>query len=588
LAQLRISSLLLALVSCTGTLVGSNDEGNLPGDDEPITESGMRLQIDEPVRGAMIPAAMGPTVHVAGRVLNPRETDVLTIDGQEVAIGAEGAFATDLTADVGLNILVAELRGVTDVQARAQRSFLFGDFASPDDLVRSAVALRINREGFDDGDGEQDDLSSLVEESLAARNLIGTLPTAYQFDAAVVGTVNVALLERTAGRPLVDLVPQNGGVSARVTLQNVRIRHEISFGCLFTTCSATGTATADAVVVTGVIDMALEGKAITASTRDATIDLVNFRNEEDGTIASLAQSVLELFVPDLERRIEELLQPAVAQAARADFALAVSALRVPTSIDLAPLDAQLEVTQEFDALDFAASGAIVGLGVRMRAAFAEGDLGLAAPGWFKWGGTVGDYRLEPAFAASSSVDLANQLLFATWGQGALVYDVPAGQVEFGTGSIGEVHVSSTVPPVVVPAVEGGFLRAAVGDVLLDTTIDGEPLKIMCSIVGRVVLSVDLDRNVLTIELAEAPVIYAEMLEGPEDLPGGFFSSLVEELGPESLSRMVGSIPIPLPVLPLDAVAESLRGKVLSLAPPAEVVGNEPAGRVTLYGRFVAR
>src|SRR5688572_23489912 len=164
-----------------------------------------------------------------------------------------------------MNVIVAELTGAAEVQARAQRSFLYGDFASPDELVPSAVALRINREGFDDTDAEHDDLASLVEESLAARNLIDTLPGTYDFDAAVVGNVHVVLLERSAGRPKVDLVPQNGGVHARVTLENVRIRHEISFSCLFTTCYAYGTAYADAVVVTADIDMALSGGAVNAT-----------------------------------------------------------------------------------------------------------------------------------------------------------------------------------------------------------------------------------------------------------------------------------------------------------------------------------
>ena len=83
------------------------------------------------------------------------------------------------------------------------------------------------------------------------------------------------------------------------------------------------------------------------------------------------------------------------------------------------------------------------------------------------------------------------------------------------------------------------------------------------------------------------LLVAEMLEGPSDLPGTFFSSVVEELGPQHVRDIIQSLPIALPTLPLDGVAPSLAGHVLKLAAPAEVVTGEPPSRLTLYGRFVA-
>jgi hypothetical protein len=133
-----------------------------------------------------------------------------------------------------------------------------------------------------------------------------------------------------------------------------------------------------------------------------------------------------------------------------------------------------------------------------------------------------------------------------------------------------------------------MLRVVAGDVQLDTTLDGQPLEMMATIVGHAVLSVDADQNTAHLTLAGDPAIYAEMIEGPSDVPGTFFSSTLEELGPQAVASLVGSVPLPLPVLPLDAVAGSLQGRQLRLAPPAEVVTGEPHARVTLYGRFSAQ
>jgi hypothetical protein len=41
-------------------------------------------------------------------------------------------------------------------------------------------------------------------------------------------------------------------------------------------------------------------------------------------------------------------------------------------------------------------------------------------------------------------------------------------------------------------------------------------------------------------------------------------------------------------MPLDGVADSMRGKVLKLAPPAEVANEILSARITLYGRFLAQ
>lgn len=591
MSRIGCTWVLLVTTACTGAISGGAGEGadddsidgwggNLPDSDDPVTPTAQKLTIEVPARGAMIPASSAGNVEVAGQILDYRPDEALTINDQKVEIGADGRFSAALPARMGANVIVATLTGVPG--ARAQRTFLYGEFGSIDDFVPAAAALRINEEGFSDSDGELDDISSVVSAALAERDPIKMLPASYSFNMAVVGTVNVSLLERTSGPAKVVLTPRNGGVHAVVRLPNVRIRHRLTFNCAITTCNTTGTVTADSIEVAVELDAALRDNTIEASSHDGTIDIVNFKNQQDGTLASLAQDVVEFFVPDLERRIENVLQPGVNAATSADFAVALDGLAVPANIDLRPaLDFQLELSQEFDTLSFANSGALMGLAVRARPEFDASDPGAGAPGWLAQGGAVGDYRLDPPFGVSSALDLVNQLLFAVWGQGALALRLPL-------GDLGDTGVTVLAPPVLIPERDREGLVLFAGDILLDTTYNGEPIQLAVTVVTRAQLVADAGESRARVELIDKPVLYAEMVDGPDAFTGLVLTTLIENTGPKMVGEIVGAIQVPLPALPLDAIADSLAGKQLRIAPPAEFVTGEPPARVTLYGRFAAQ
>lgn len=593
--RIRFVCVFLLATGCTGTITGSGDgdgdggdddgiggdwDGNLPDGDDPVTPTSQKLVIESPARGAMIASRDAATVVVSGRVLEHDPSEELSINGQAVDIASDGTFTHELTPRSGPNIIAATLSGAPG--ARAQRSFLYGEFASLDQRVASAAALRINREGFADEDTEIDDISAIVSAAVAERDVIKLLPTSYSFDAPVVGKVNATLTERSSGAARVVLTPRAGGVHAVVRVPNVRVRHKLSFSCAITTCTTTGTATADSVTVALDLDVSLADGTIDAATRDGTIDLVNFKNDQDGTVASAAQAVVEYFVSDLEERIERVLQPGIAAATGADFTVAVDGLSVPAAIDLRPaLDVNLELTQELDTLDFADSGALFGLGLRASAAFDAGDPGAGAPGWLVQGGAVGDYRVAPPFGVSTAMDLVNQLLFAVWGQGAFGVTLPLGQ-------LGDAAVSLAAPPVFLPEPDGESMLVVAGDIVLDTTYQGEPVQLVIAVVTHARLVADAADSRARIELTDEPVLYAEMTEGPGAITGFVLTTLVEELGPQLVADLLGAVQVPLPSLPLDAVADSLAGTQLRIAPPAEFVTGEPPARITLYGRFEAQ
>ncbi len=585
---------LFVATACTGTITGpggggsgGDDDGiggdwggNLPDDDDPVTPTSQKLVIETPARGAMIAAADASTVRVAGRVLEHEPDEELTINGEAVDIAGDGSFTHELTPRAGANIVAATLTGSPG--ARAQRSFLYGTFAGMDQMVRAAAALRVNQDGFSDGDPDIDDLSALVSAAVAQRDVIKLLPRTYDFDAPVVGNVDVTLEERTSGATQVVLTPRAGGVHAVARVPNVRVRHRLVFDCAITTCNETGTATADAIEVGIDLDVSLFEGTVSAASKNATVNIVNFRNDQDGAVASAAQAVVEYFVDDLEGKIEAMLEPGIASATSTDFSVAVGGLSVPASIDLRPaLDLDLELAQELDTLDFTATGALLGIGLRATAQFDAGDPGASAPGWLVQGGAVGDYRLDPPFGVSTAMDLVNQLLFAVWGQGAFQLAMPVPQ-------LGETSVTLAAPPVFMPEPDGQSMLVVAGDIVLDSTFNGDPIQLVVAVVTRARLVADAASSRARIELIDEPVLYAEMTEGPNALTGLLLTTLVEEAGPALVGELLGAVAVPLPALPLDPVADSLAGKVLRIAPPAEFVTGEPPARVTLYGRLEAQ
>lgn len=557
---------------------GGEGGGNLPDNDDPLGSSEGAVTFTSPERGAFIASAGATTVTVSGTA--PTD-DELTINGDTVAVDETGHFSIQLTPKPGFNVIDWELDSRPKVQG--QRAFLFGEFAGADVFANAAVGLRINRDGMDDDDGEIDDMSAIAEAALADRNLMNQIPARYDAPAGI----DAELTERSAGDPRVALSPRAGGIGARIELPNVRIRFRLSKGCAITTCHLTGTVTADAIVVTTNANLSLDGEELRAQSANANIDIVNLRHDTDGAAGAVFDGALDLFFPDLESRIEDALRPAVSNALSQDLGVALGSLGLPSTLELPQLGATYTLATRFDGVDFAEDGGHITAGAKVSAEFEATDPGAAAPGWFKVGmGSGGGFRVDPAFGVGASVDLVNQVLHATWGQGALRFEVPAGTINFAGPEIGAIHATFTAPPVIIPNANGE-LSLAVGDVMLETTIDGTPSLIALSVKSAVHLTIADDAASAQIELVGKPSLYAELVNGPEGLVGTLLTTFIESSAPTLIADKVGSIPVPLPTIPLDALGGGLAGRSLKIVAPAEVVTGEPAERVTLYGRLVA-
>lgn len=553
----------------------------VPEDQLPAVPVDSTLEITTPERGAFIASAPGKTVQVAGKVSDAQGRELI-INGSPVAYAADGSFSVTLTPEVGTNVIVANLG---DDGASAQRSFVYGRFVSPSTSVPAAVALRVNASGFADGNSDIDDLSTIATASLAARNVMSLFPSSFSVSAPVVGTLRVSLPTRSAGRPTVRLAPRSGGISGAVSLPSVYVRFDVAFNCLFTTCHVTGNVTSSRADLSLPVNVSVASQAVAVAPGTVGLSLVGFDYDIDGSLGSLAESVINFFIPDVRQRLEGFLRQQIAAAIPADVGLTLSKFSVPTTFTLAsPLSGRVNFSQGFDTASFSSTGGTVAAAVRSSATFVTGDPGMSAPGWLSTGSSVGSYRTTSPFGVSIANDFLNQMMFAVWGQGS--FDIELDELESvatPAGTLGAVATKLLTPPTIIGS--GGELSVSIGDLVVETTINGAPFKLAASFKSALEISLVTSNNTARFELVGTPTFVVEILDAPPSLNRGQYNALLGFVGTVVFMQLIEAVRVPLPRLPLAGIAPVYATKTLKLASPAEVAIGSPANRTTLYGRL---
>jgi hypothetical protein len=101
------------------------------------------LTIISPDRGTFVD---GPIV-VSGRVRDDGPARV-TVDGQPIAVAADGTFSTTLAPRPGLAIVETHAIDATGHDVRDVRSVLTGPFAPSDGSARAEIAARLGDRGL--------------------------------------------------------------------------------------------------------------------------------------------------------------------------------------------------------------------------------------------------------------------------------------------------------------------------------------------------------------------------------------------------------------------------------------------------------
>ncbi len=557
-----------------GPVEGASGTGGaapeVPGAPEPKpTKSVSSLVITSPARGAFLSANAEGSVLVEGRGASAG----LTINGAAVEVAADGTFRRPVAATPGLNVVRA-----VDGDDEVGTPFLYGTFAPKGESAAGAVVARVNAAGLAADSSAGVGLSALLAQVLASDATAGVL-VGQEFDSfGLRVTIDEAAFEAAEA----SLAPRAGGLRATILLKNVVLRGPAQFHLgPIPTPTFHVTMTTDARVEGDVDVGAAPGGGVTvtmaAAPKVTLSDPIRFDTSIPVPgIDQAAQAAVNFF----RGRIEEAIATKVEQTVSSVLNGVLGNLTLGGQVDLRPrLDVTLDVSGRLDGAGFDPAGGFLSLAGRVDAPFPAGGPAEGAPGWLRLAGPPGAFDAAPPFGVSLSADVINQALYSVWGANALALgfeNVPV---------VGALKLDPKMPPVVTVKPDGSGLRLGVGELAIDTQLNGTTLKAALSASADVTLAIDPDGSALRLAPVGAPDLSITWLEGGAIDEG--LKAFVEKAAREYLPSVIPPVAVPLPSIPLGALP-GLEGKSLGLAEGAELRFDGASSRLTIYGDFVLR
>ncbi|MBM4374066.1 MAG: hypothetical protein FJ095_03200 [Deltaproteobacteria bacterium] len=560
------AALALLVVGCTSESVAPVDLAPA----EPVVEESepAALVIFTPRRGAFLEAAEGETVVVKGVGAAPG----LTINGEPVTPNEDGSFSTTVIAERGLNLIRA-----VDDDGSLDVPFLFGDFAPPSKELASALTVRLNASGFKSSDSKNVTLTRLAQLALDDVDLLASLKGQTFSGTFTGGSWSFKVSSTSYDNAKVTFSPRSGGASFQASVANVRVNGTLTVKVLFTKTDA-ATIGLDAATVNGNIDasLAASGK-LSAKGSGVKTALSGF--SYDSNNAGFPCCVDWILTKVMQDNVETAVRDNVKKVLETKVGVALNELGLPSAIDLSPtgFSAKVGIKQRFDAASFSSTGASLSVRAHFSAKVDASDPGADAPGWFELGAKPLTVSTTSPVGLTVSLDALNQALHAAWAQGGLVRtleDVP---------TLGEVTLSPALPPIVQLTPQGKLI-AAVGEVVIDGALAGKPVRAALSVIDEVTPTLDGAAGKLTIVTSPKPVVSLTWLEAEHVAPA--VRDLVKSMVLGQVPKFLAPLELPLPGIPLAAIAPSQANKVAVVGPSATLKLDPKTNRAAVQGSLV--
>lgn len=556
----------LVSLACTAEAVAPIDLDRA----EPIVEENepAALQFLTPERGVFLDAKDGDQILVKGLGASPG----LTINGEPVEPDEFGTFTTTVTARTGLNLIRA-----VDGDGSLDSPFMFGDYASPLKQVSSAVTVRMNAAGFKSTDPSNATLTRLAQLALDDVNLLAQLKGQTYTGSFTGGSWSFKVTSTSYSGAKVSFSPKAGGASFQATVSNVKVNGTLSIKLLFTkTDNATiGLSSAN---VTGSIDASLSSTgSLSAAGTGVKTALYGFTYDSNN--AGFPCCVDWILTKIMQEKVETAVRDNVRKVLETKVGFALNELGLPSTIDLsgAGFPATIGVKHRFESAAFTSSGATLSSRVHFTANVGPDDPGKTAPGWLELGSKPLAVANSAAFGLTVSVDALNQALHAAWAQGGLVRsvdDVPM---------VGKVTLHPMMPPVVMITPQG-TLSAGIGEVVVDATLAGKPIKAALTVQDEISASLDGGAGELRLDISKHPLISITWLEADHVVPA--IRDAIKQMVMEQAPKFLTAIALPLPSIPLAGIAPSQANKMAAIAPTSLLNFDAGANRARMQGALM--
>ena len=566
------------------------------------------ITVTYPPRGATLALTLtgGTTaVDVKGTVKSGAgPITTFTLNGNAVAVAADGSFTTTTPAHVGGNTLVFLAQDAMGSKRDRVQSFLLSStYLLPDDtkpksgMVTPGLGIWLSQKVLDDKNHSlpPNDFATVFELVIGAIDLNGMIPNPV-YDGS---THSVSLSNLTHGAPVVGLASINGGLGLTVTMANVKgdlaakgkkIACLPVVGCTYYP-SANGTLTMSKITITADVALSVDGShALKAKLKNVKVTIDGAKINIDSALSFIIDPILNLVLGAIKGQLETQFATSIASSLEPTIEKALTSLAINTTLAIPPLApggtaTSVALVTDFDTVDFTPKGGAIFLRAGAYAAKKTPHVNLGVPT------RVGCGEKPQTLVMPKSHDLElvladdtfNELLFGAWRGGFLEFDLPAETLagvdlaKYGVSNM-TVHVSGMLAPTMADCGTGGVLLLKMGDlgVKANLTLFGQPAHVQMYVSLAVEMTITATNGQLGFQVTGIKSLDAEarIEEGAlVDSESAFTALFAEQLVPKLLGALTqGSLgAFPLPKIDLSGVAPGVPPGTGITIVPSEVV-----------------
>lgn len=455
------------------------------------------LTITYPERGATLDGDM--TVNVTGTVYDTAGGFAgLTINGKEVTVAEDGSFVFPMTANQGINIIVAEAFDAAQNRTRTIRSFAYSTYWYPMDdpdirkaFITDAIMAWARDTFFYNSDpNDTGTLSYIVADVMANLDLTKMLPSPLTTVDQAGCKYAVYLYSLTYKKPQVEVKSAVGGLSVRIVIPNVKGNGLLdkTGGGFWCPGDQNFTITADSIEITTMISVTVD--PVTHSLRFAAGGTKVTLNKFDISLSSgfwdfllglFQNTLVNMLSDEFAKQINKLVSDL--NNSLADFF--AKPIEVPVDALLPGMNPfTLKLYIEANKADFKNTGGLITLNAMIRTdKLVErtilGSIGRAGcltspPDQFELN-TTDPSKMQLALAE----DLMNEMLYGLWNAKVLHLHITATDLaqmgvdltQYGIASL-DLVTAPLLPPVLTDcSMPTGGLELQIGDFYTEASFD---------------------------------------------------------------------------------------------------------------------
>ena len=549
-----------------------------------VNGDGPGINCDDPFDGSMVDMSPGALISFQGNVADANGVASLLVNGSDVAINADGSFATLVPTRWGINFVELVATDQFGEENSRTCSFLVSDYYNPQSTyMDDAVALKLRQPAIDDGSraGGINSLADLLHTVLNSQCLLNEVDAALTAanplqpftceseSCTIFGClcwlgygVNYDGAVRARGSRTVSLDLVNGGVRANARINDLGVRVDVDYRVLGIPGSTDVWVNTDFVDVTLTLDVYLDGaNNPRASIRPGSVNVAvgAISTEFGGLDGAIINFVVGLFEGSVRGLIADTIRGFVEDSFDDVIDGVVSSLDIDTlgsTFAVPQLDGtgttDVRFNLRFSRVDVNSLRMNVGVGTRFTPLVTRNSsptLGVPVRHTTIWA----EPSTSRAVAVGVYVGVLNHVLHALWRGG--LFDATLDGASLGGLPAGTTATISASLPPVVDNLTNGTVKLGLGGLSVSLIYPGifdDPLNVSLGAIASSSVSLQGDQltfGAITIDELYFSTPTVSLEASTRAVLEGFLRQIIQEYVDTSLNQSLPALPIPSFAIP---------------------------------------